>query len=220
MRYLLPIIALSVLSFGTAASAQTLQQRQELNSALSNEMACTEKYNQERNGTVIPYGGIPEDCARIYRDAQIRIGGSQAQAQQQTNAQAQSSYQAAQAQDARVGAEAQAHASPAMLAYEKRVAKRAVIEGQAMAVLMCQLRSDGWYETISLGVQIAFMHDPEVANFSPAEKSAIDHEMNRVHDAALAQAAGPALRDCATLADSPTMEKLDQLQTQLSGGYH
>jgi hypothetical protein len=44
--------------------------------------------------------------------------------------------------------------------------------------------------------------------------------MNRVHDAALAQTTGPGLSNCGALTDSPTMQKLDQLQAQLSGGYH
>ncbi len=82
------------------------------------------------------------------------------------------------------------------------------------AAQQCGLRSSLWFRTMSMGIETQLRETEGVGGLTPADRNALDQFKMKTYDRAMHSVT------CSTLTNSATMDELDKLQRQMSGGYH
>lgn len=109
-------------------------------------------------------------------------------------------------------------ASPASDAFANSIALEAIDWGYAMAAARCNIRSDYWWETLNRGFLDYFYMQYTQAKLSNADAKEAEVTIRQLAAYATKKAAGDH-SDCAPIINGPIMQRLDQVQSTMTGGY-
>jgi hypothetical protein len=158
-------------------------------------------------------GCAPEPQHPTLKEAQERVDAWDLQQAESSRAEAiREAQQMAQTRQQRLAA-IRRHPTPAMQAYADKLGRLSVIENQARAAAMCQLRSDAWQAVINHGLFVAAHDAATHSGLSMEEQQAVVPTNFGGKPFSLETT-------CPALINSPTMDRLDRLEWDLTGGYH
>lgn len=116
------------------------------------------------------------------------------------------------------GLSSPAKASPASDAFSKAIALEVMDYGYARAANECGLRSNFWWETLNRGFQDYFYMQSFQYKLTDEDRSLAQQNVNELAAYATKKAQGPHY-DCVDLVNNPIMQRLDQVQSVMTGGY-
>lgn len=84
----------------------------------------------------------------------------------------------------------------------------------------CFLRSQAWFRSIGEAYNLTRIHYENEAKFTPYEHSTANSHDSAIDARVLTEHPFTSAATCNSLRNSPTMDRLDALQRQATGGYH